>query len=138
MTTLASKKTTKTAISQNIILRKWRSPKSLPLLHFSIKFSETFRIDVNMDFAKILSTKSKKPGFFRILVHFLLQGLTCAALGLWTQNHPQVDNTYPGDGPQPIAQKRFSKSFGPDPPPLIQIFTRKFVEKCKKFRPIGN
>ena len=30
---------------------KCHSPESLLLLHFSINLSETFRIDVNMDFA---------------------------------------------------------------------------------------
>ena len=60
------------AISQNPILPKCHSPKSLLLLHFSMNLSETFRINVNMDFAhtergrffieaskKILSLKSK-------------------------------------------------------------------------------
>ena len=36
-------KLTKVAISQNQILPKCHSPKSLLLLHFSINFSETFR-----------------------------------------------------------------------------------------------
>ena len=44
-------KLTKVAISQNPILPKCHSPKSLLLLHFSTNFSETFRINVNMDFA---------------------------------------------------------------------------------------
>ena len=44
-------KLTKVAISQNPILSKCHSPKSLLLLHFSMNLSETFRIDVNMDFA---------------------------------------------------------------------------------------
>ena len=44
-------KLTKVAISQNHILPKCHSPKSLLLLHFSMNLSETFRIDVNMDFA---------------------------------------------------------------------------------------
>ena len=38
------------AISQNPILPKFHSPKSLLLLHFSMNLSETFRINVNMDF----------------------------------------------------------------------------------------
>ena len=44
-------KLTKVAISQNPILSKCHSPKSLLQLHFSMNLSETFRIDVNMDFA---------------------------------------------------------------------------------------
>ena len=36
----------KRAISQNPILPKFYSPKSLLLLHFSMNLSETFRIDV--------------------------------------------------------------------------------------------
>ena len=44
-------KLTKVAISQNPILPKCHSPKSILLLHFSMNLSETFRIDVNMDFA---------------------------------------------------------------------------------------
>ena len=44
-------KLTKVAISQNPILPKCHSPKSLLLLNFSMNLSETFRIDVNMDFA---------------------------------------------------------------------------------------
>ena len=43
-------KITKMAISQNPILPNCHSPKSL-LLHFSMNLSETFRINVNMDFA---------------------------------------------------------------------------------------
>ena len=41
-------KITKMAISQNLILPKCHSPKSL-LLHFSMNLSETVRINVNMD-----------------------------------------------------------------------------------------
>ena len=44
-------KLTKVVISQNPILPKCHSPKSLLLLHLSMNLSETFRIDVNMDFA---------------------------------------------------------------------------------------
>ena len=44
-------KITKMAISQNPFLPKCHSPKSLLLLHFSMNLSETFRINVNMDFA---------------------------------------------------------------------------------------
>ena len=44
-------KITKMAISQNPILPKCHSPKSLLLLHFSMNLSETVRINVNMDFA---------------------------------------------------------------------------------------
>ena len=39
------------ATCQNAILAKCQSPKSL---HFFMNFSETFRIDVNMDFANNL------------------------------------------------------------------------------------
>ena len=46
-----NQKVTKMAISQNSILCKCHSPKSLILLHFSMNLSETFRINVNMDFA---------------------------------------------------------------------------------------
>ena len=41
----------KVAISQNSILPKCHLPKNLLLLHFSMNFSETFKINVNMDFA---------------------------------------------------------------------------------------
>ena len=44
----------KMAISQNAILAKCQSPKSLLLLHFFINLSETVRIDVNMDFTNNL------------------------------------------------------------------------------------
>ena len=44
-------KLTKVVISQNPISPKCHSPKSLLLLHFSTNLSETFRINVNMDFA---------------------------------------------------------------------------------------
>ena len=44
-------KITKMAISQDPILPKCHSPKSLLLLYFSMNLSETFRINVNMDFA---------------------------------------------------------------------------------------
>ena len=39
------------AISQNAILAKWQSPKSLLFLHFLINLSQSFKIDVIMDFA---------------------------------------------------------------------------------------
>ena len=76
-TTLIPKKTIKMAKSQNAILAKCQSPKSLLLLHFFMKVSETFSIDINMDFAnslvrefliqaskKILSPKSVFDPFF--------------------------------------------------------------------------
>ena len=44
-------KLTKVAISQNPILPKCHSPKSLLLLHFSINLPETLRINVNTNFA---------------------------------------------------------------------------------------
>ena len=44
-------KLTKVVISKNPILPKCHPPKSLLLLHFAMNLSETFRIDVNMDFA---------------------------------------------------------------------------------------
>ena len=44
-------KLTKAAISQNLILPNCHSPKRLLLLHFLINLPETFRINVNMDFA---------------------------------------------------------------------------------------
>ena len=46
-------KITKMAISQNYILPKCHLPKSLLLQHFSINLSETFRINLNMDFSHI-------------------------------------------------------------------------------------
>ena len=45
-------KITKVAISQNPILLKCHSPKSLLFLHFSMNLSETFRININRDFAQ--------------------------------------------------------------------------------------
>ena len=47
------KKSIKMAISHNPILPNWKSPKSLgtPGLNFSMNFSETFTINVKMDFA---------------------------------------------------------------------------------------
>ena len=43
------------------------------------------------------------------LVHFLLQGLAWAVLGLWTQNHPQeYVSACPGHCTQLIAQNYFS------------------------------
>ena len=39
-------------ISKCQILAKFQSPKSLLLLHFSMNLSETFRIGINIDFAK--------------------------------------------------------------------------------------
>ena len=48
-----------------------------------------------------------------------IQGLTLGALDIWTQNHPQVMCTCPGYYPQRIAQNRYSKSFGPEPLPLM-------------------
>ena len=50
---LACKKNRKMAISQNPILPRCQSPKSLLLLNFSMNLSETFRNDVNMDFLNI-------------------------------------------------------------------------------------
>ena len=45
------KKITKMAISQNPILPKCHSPKSVLLLHFLKNLSKSFGINVNMDFA---------------------------------------------------------------------------------------
>ena len=42
------------AISQNPIMPKCHSPKSLLLLHFSMNLSESFRINVNMEFARTI------------------------------------------------------------------------------------
>ena len=53
---------------------------------------------------------------FDLFVHFLLQGPTWSALGIWIQNNPQVVGKCPGHYPQLIAQNRSSKSFGPEPP----------------------
>ena len=47
-------KSIKMAISQNAILAQCQLPKSLLLLHFLMNLSQTFRIDVNMDFANNL------------------------------------------------------------------------------------
>ena len=44
-------------ISQNAILAKCQSPKSLLLIHFSINLSETFKINVNMNFANNLEAE---------------------------------------------------------------------------------
>ena len=41
---------------------------------------------------------------------------TFSILVFWS--NPQVVGTCPGHGPQPIAQNRLFKSFGPEPPPL--------------------
>ena len=57
------------AISQNPILPKCHSPKSLLLLHFSKNLSETFRINVNMDFAHTNRGKNSR-----------------AIFGFWAQN----------------------------------------------------
>ena len=54
MNVLWSPKNHKIAISQNAILAKCQSPKSILLLNFYVNLSETFRIDVNMDFANNL------------------------------------------------------------------------------------
>ena len=68
-------------ISQNAILPKCRSPKSPVLLHVSMNFSETFRIDENMAFEntnhgvfliqapKKLGPKCKKAGILGFLTH---------------------------------------------------------------------
>ena len=61
---------------------------------------------------------------FGFLVHFFLQGLTWAALGLWAQNHPQVVGTCLGYDPQPIAQNILSKRFVPEPSSLKSDHTR--------------
>ena len=71
-------KLTKVAISQNSISPKCHSPKSLLLLHFSTNLSETFRINVNMDFAHTNCGRfkiQKKPGFFWILGSNFFGGL---------------------------------------------------------------
>ena len=72
------------AISQNPILPKCHSPKSLLLLNFSMNLSKCFRINVNIDFAhtnrsrffylglqkKFWAQNLKKPGFFKDLHWF--------------------------------------------------------------------
>ena len=84
------------AISQDAILVKWQSPKFLLLLHFFMNLSETFRIDVNMDFAnnlvrgflimaskKILSPKSKKT--FGFLLSLKNMSIGPHFFGFWAQ-----------------------------------------------------
>ena len=53
----------KVTISQNSILPKCHSPKSILLLHFSMNFYETFRINVNMDFVHT------NHGPYRVLIN---------------------------------------------------------------------
>ena len=60
-------KLTKVAISQNPILPKCHSPKSILLLHFSMNLSETFRINVNMDFAHTNHGRFLNKAIFWIL-----------------------------------------------------------------------
>ena len=67
--TQIGQKITKMAISQNPILPKCHSPKSLLLQHLSINLSENVRINVNMDFThtnrgRFLSPKSRKTRVF--------------------------------------------------------------------------
>ena len=50
------------------------------------------------------------------MAHFLLRGLTWAALRAWTQNQPQVVGICPGHHPQHIAQNQISKNEWPGPP----------------------
>ena len=50
---------------------------------------------------------------FGFLFLFLLQGLTWAALGLWTQNHPQVVGSCSSHGFRPIAQNILCKWIDP-------------------------
>ena len=54
---LSLQKNTKMAISQNAILAKCQSSKSLLLLQFLMDLSETFGINVNMDFANNLEAE---------------------------------------------------------------------------------
>ena len=54
-------KITKMVISQNPILPKCHSPKSLLHLHFSMNLSETCRIDVNMDFTNTNCSRFLAP-----------------------------------------------------------------------------
>ena len=116
------------AISQNLILPKCHSLKSLLPLHFSMNLSESFGINVNMDFAptirsrilidaskKNLSPKSKKKGFFWILGSN--QKSATAVLHVWTQNYPQNVGTCHGLPHQPLARNTFFQSDRPDPPP---------------------
>ena len=53
---------------------------------------------------------------FRFLIHSLLQGLRWAVLRAWTQNHPKVIGTCPGDHPQPIGRNRVFEIERPQPP----------------------
>ena len=118
------------------MLLKWKSPSSLTLRHFSTNSSETFRIDVNMDFAntscarfliyckppKKLSSKSKKNGFVWILRSQFFWGLKlrphmggivwCA----WTKNHSLNVMICPGLPFQLLARNRFFQSDRPELP----------------------
>ena len=64
-------------------------------------------------------------------MQFLLQGLIWAALGLWTQNHPQVVGLCPGHGPQLIAQSRPSKKYTP----YISVNMLSEHDKCGSQQP---
>ena len=71
------------AISQNPILPKSHSSKSLLLLHFSMNLSKSFRINVNIDFAHTIrgrflieaSKIQKPPRVFWILGSNIFGGL---------------------------------------------------------------
>ena len=107
------------ALSQNAILAKCLSPKSLLLLHFYVNLSENFRIDVNMDFAnkKFEAQNPKKTVFkFSVLSQSLLRDLRRAVLRAWTQNHPEVVGTCPGHHPQTIGRNRVFEIERPEPP----------------------
>ena len=62
------------------------------------------------------------PFSFWSLAHFLVRGLTWAALRAWIQSQPQVLGTCPGHHPKPISQNHIFKIETPGPLPLNCIF----------------
>ena len=72
-------KLTKVAISQNPILHKCHSPKSLLLLHFLMNLSETFRINVKMNWRHINLN-------WLVIVGRYLQGFSHQQKTKWTDH----------------------------------------------------
>ena len=111
-------KITKMAISQNHILLKCHSPKSLLLLHFSMNLSETFRINVNMDFAKYYLWPIFNLGLQKKLYpSFCSEASHGSVLHVWTQNCLQNFGTCLGRPLQLITRNHFFQSERPKPPP---------------------
>ena len=103
------------------------------------KFYKISTLILTFDHTKIISSSRrieccKEFVRYRYFGYFLLQGLTWATLGAWTQNRPQNVGTYPDHHLQLIARNLVFEIFRGELPPSPLNGIKKFQSKKLIFR----